>query len=550
MNYELPTILITGASGFVGRYLIENIRDEFNVIGIARRSMHEAGIPYHQNLRWLQCDISDLETVNNAKQHIIDFGGADFIVHLAAYYDFTYKDDPEYERTNIIGTKNILELAKEVKPQRFIFASSIAACEFPSNGNTVNEKTSPNANYHYARSKKIGESLVRNHSQYFSTSVLRFAAIYSDWCEFAPLYKFLSNWLSKNIDSKILGGKGESAIPYIHVHDVCRILKKIVKETGRLPGYDIYNVSGDGSTSHKELFELATRYYFGESIKPYYIPKILTYPGLVFKHLFKHLHLTCEQPFERFWMIKYIDKKLDVDASYTRKVLEWQTESRYHINRRLLFLLEKMKSHPEEWKMKNEAALNRVARRANLILYEEMVRAQESLVKKITDAIFDPKNKAKFSRYGKMNQEDCQCYISTLYHLLMATVRSGDRSLMLKYIDDIAVKRFAEGFQPHEICETLRLYSDLICDHLGSVKEIQNIKQEIYDYVGLTIQLAQDEVEDLYENLLNKISIEKIAESPLLPDCTELKKMIRQLSAFYQINPNDGNHFKDLIDNY
>jgi hypothetical protein len=379
---------------------------------------------------------------------------------------------------------------------------------------------------------------------------LRFAAIYSDWCEFAPLYKFLSNWLSNNIDSKILGGKGESAIPYIHVHDVCRILKIIVRETGRLPGFDIYNVSGDGSTSHKELFELATRYYFGESVKPYYIPKALAYPGLIFKHLLKHLHLTCEQPFERFWMIKYIDKKLDVDSAYTRRVLDWQTESRYHINRRLLFILEKMKSHPDEWKMKNEAALIRVARRANLILYEKMVEAQESLVKNITDSIFDPKNNVRFSRYSKMDQEDCQCYISTLYHLLMATVRSGDRSLMLKYIDDIAIKRFAEGFQPQELCDTLMLYSDIICDHLGSLKELQNIRQEIYDYVGLTIQLAQDEVEDLYENLLKKISIEKIAESPLLPDCTELKKMIRQLSAFYQITPNDGNHFKDLIDNY
>lgn len=33
------------------------------------------------------------------------------------------------------------------------------------------------------------------------------------------------------------------------------------------------------------------------------------------------------------------------------------------------------------------------------------------------------------------------------------------------------------------------------------------------------------------------MSRDSISESPLLPDCEELQKMIRQLSAFYQIFP-------------
>lgn len=65
------------------------------------------------------------------------------------------------------------------------------------------------------------------------------------------------------------------------------------------------------------------------------------------------------------------------------------------------------------------------------------------------------------------------------------------------------------------------------------VKEFSRIKQDIYDYISLTTQLAQDEIEDLYEDLLTKMPKNKISESALLPACKELQKMIRQLSAFY-----------------
>jgi hypothetical protein len=58
--------------------------------------------------------------------------------------------------------------------------------------------------------------------------------------------------------------------------------------------------------------------------------------------------------------------------------------------------------------------------------------------------------------------------------------------------------------------------------------------------------MAIDEVEDHYENLIKKVPAEKIAQSDLLPDCKELQRMIRQLSAFYQISPEEGINYEDL----
>jgi hypothetical protein len=70
---------------------------------------------------------------------------------------------------------------------------------------------------------------------------------------------------------------------------------------------------------------------------------------------------------------------------------------------------------------------------------------------------------------------------------------------------------------------------------------MSKIKQEVYDNIGLSLQLAQDEIEDLYDSLVRKMPGEILARSANLPDCKELQKMIHQLSAFYQVAPEDFN---------
>lgn len=546
MGRRNKSIVLTGASGFIGRYILQNLIEDYKIFAIARRSRKFASIPYHKNLHWIQCDIAKWDSLEEVKKYIQEQGGADYLIHLAAYYDFTYEDNPEYKRTNVIGTENILRLTKEVKINRFIFASSLAACDFSKSNSKINEGASLNSEYLYAWSKKVGEELVEKSSHEFPCSIVRFAAVFSDWCEYAVLFKFLENWLSNKYYSRILGGKGESAIPYIHVHDLFLLIKQIIDKSNSLKSFDVYNCSPDGCTSHKELFEIATRYYLGELVKPIFIPKILAYCGIVYRNIISKLHLTTNQYFERLWMLKYTDLKLDIDSSYTQKVLDWKPTPRYHVLRRMLFLLEKMKSHPEEWNMKNEAALKRVTRRANFLIYEQMIENKEKWLEEITANIYSNKDDTKFKRYNLLSQNDFHCYMSTLYHLLTAAVRSGDRSLMIQYINDIALRRFAEGFEPKEICDTLNVFSEVIIEKLMTIKKLVQFKQDIYDYIGLTIQLAQDEIEDLYEDLIKKIPKDKISKEALLPDCKELQKMIRQLSAFYQIAPEEGKNYEEL----
>ena len=91
------------------------------------------------------------------------------------------------------------------------------------------------AKFEYAVSKRIGEEMVQKYSKFFPTAIIRLAAIYSDWCEYGRLYNFLITWLSKSWKSNILAGKGDAAVPYLHITNLNTIFYKIIKNTKNLP---------------------------------------------------------------------------------------------------------------------------------------------------------------------------------------------------------------------------------------------------------------------------------------------------------------------------
>lgn len=182
----LPSIVITGASGFIGRYFLDFIREQFTIFAVARRSAREANIPDHPNVHWIQWDIANSSQIKEVFRVIQSGGGADFILHLAAFYDFNYTDNIAYRKTNIEGTVNVLELARLLKVKRFIFASSLAARKFPPKGTTINEQTPVDADFDYAKTKKFGEQLLRENARDIPATVIRFAAVFSDFCEYPP----------------------------------------------------------------------------------------------------------------------------------------------------------------------------------------------------------------------------------------------------------------------------------------------------------------------------------------------------------------------------
>ena len=107
--------------------------------------------------------------------------------------------------------------------------------------------------------------MLAEYSDAFPSVIVRFAALFSDWCEYPPLYMFLRTWLSKAWNSRILGGRGESAIPYLHINDATSFLKRVLRQYPALDNGEILIASPDGAVSHEQLYIESTQYYFEDA---------------------------------------------------------------------------------------------------------------------------------------------------------------------------------------------------------------------------------------------------------------------------------------------
>ncbi|MBK7702242.1 MAG: NAD(P)-dependent oxidoreductase [bacterium] len=529
MDERLPGIIVTGASGFVGRHFLEAANGKYRLFCLARRSQFEAGVPRLENQRWTQVDIAHREALLEVADCVIDHGGADIVLHLAGYYDFTYKDNPEYERTNVLGTWNVLDLAQAVGARHFIYSSSVAACRFPPAGTSIDEDSEPDADFPYARSKRAAEKLIREHSGSFQRSILRFAAIYSDWCEYPPVYAFLGNWLSSAWNARLLGGRGASAVPYLHIHDLTTLLLKVAAAGDALPSQCVLNASPSHTTSHREMYCAATKFLHGEECRPVCVPRALALPAVAVRQFVRGL-LGCP-PFERVWMMRYIDRELRVDASRTHALLGWEPTPRYDLRRRLLILVENMKSHPELWRLRNEAAIVHVAQRPNLVMYNHLRRRRESIILGVVGAIRLEQRGYTCRDYERMTEATLQAYVALFFEVLVSAMRTRDHAPVRTYARILAYHRKRRGFALEHVCRAIHAFRDVIRDNLSGIADPVVTPALINEYVDLSLQLALDEIEETYAQLADKSDEpgERADDVNVLSDNIELVKLVDEL---------------------
>ena len=136
VSYATQTVLLTGGAGFIGSHtaqallqrnyrvvIVDNLNDYYDP---ALKKDHLARIqrydPTHTKLAFYKIDIRDKE----ALAAVWEKEKPSLVCHLAAYAGIAFSvNHPEpYLTTNILGTRNLLELAREYSVNNFVFASS------------------------------------------------------------------------------------------------------------------------------------------------------------------------------------------------------------------------------------------------------------------------------------------------------------------------------------------------------------------------------------------------------------------------------------------
>jgi nucleoside-diphosphate-sugar epimerase len=494
---DLPGLIITGSSGFVGRHLVQALREDFRIFGIARRSQRRSGISPHPNVTWFQADIGERPQIDPVFRQIAESGGADTVIHLAAHYDFTGDEDPEYWRTNVIGLRHVLDASVRLGVKHFVFSSSVAACRIPRPGRAITEESPPHGKHIYAVTKREGEAMMFEYSDRLHPIIVRFAALFSDWCEYPPLFLFLETWLARVWNQRILGGQGKSAIPYLHISDLVLFLLEVLGRLDDLKPCEVLIASPDGCVSHQELFEASTASHYGTRLKPIHIPRPLCGPGMWGRDLIGRV--TGDRPFERPWMAEYIDTLMTIDASRTRKRLDWMPRPRLEILRRMPFLIENKKTDPVLWAEVNRAAMKEVHVPTNLKVHWLLERHQDTIMREFTELLTGPHGEQRYARYQSLSPEQHEWHHRLVYRNLLNAVRTHDKGVFMGYCHDLAEQRLKEGYSANELCGALEALNLVCWRVLRRDPETRGMRQAIFDYVTSTLRSGCDQAQEVFE---------------------------------------------------
>ena len=122
-------IAITGASGNAGTALLRNLQGQLSrkpgslqLTGISRRRPDTSQAPY-AGVRWHTLDVG-LESDRPRLEAAL--AGVDSVVHLAWQIQ-PNRDLEQLHRTNVIGTRNVLEAAGKAGAKHIVCASSVGA---------------------------------------------------------------------------------------------------------------------------------------------------------------------------------------------------------------------------------------------------------------------------------------------------------------------------------------------------------------------------------------------------------------------------------------
>jgi nucleoside-diphosphate-sugar epimerase len=346
-------VIVTGASGFLGSAITIDLSRHYRVFAVDQREPGAALRKAAGEVVWQRLDISQTDELTGVFQHIRrKWGHIDFVVHLAAFYHFGKDPRSEYARTNVQGTANVIRAAKSTGAKRIIFASSVAAMEPPPPGQTLTEKTPASDYLPYAKSKAEGEKLLAEASDDLPAIVIRIGAAFSDWCELPALYSLIRLWGRPGVLGRMIPGAGKSGMPYIHRDDLVRLVRRCLELHEGLSPFEIFLACQQGAVLHNDLFPLIQQIVGKVLIpRPIHVPPAFASIGLYSKLALGYL--TRNLPYEKPWMLKFIDRPWVADTTYTQRKLGWNCSPGRGVLERFPFILQQCVQQHALWEERN-----------------------------------------------------------------------------------------------------------------------------------------------------------------------------------------------------
>jgi len=245
-------ILITGNKGFIGskicKILKKNYQDNIDFFGYDLVEGNDI------------LDKFKLDKLFEAEQF-------DMVLHLAALAGVRRSEDypQKYSDTNIIGTRNLIEMCKNYKVDKFIFFSSssvLGGSKNKKDGLKEDDLYQPQS--FYANSKAMGEFLVKASGlDYF---IIRPFTVYGEnGRKDMVIYKWINQIKAKKPISFF--GDGKTSRGYTYVEDLAQATIDLIQKLKQKKFQEIIHLGGSEIIQLQELLKLFQKHTKKKNIK-------------------------------------------------------------------------------------------------------------------------------------------------------------------------------------------------------------------------------------------------------------------------------------------
>ncbi|MFC2106769.1 NAD-dependent epimerase/dehydratase family protein [Bacteroidota bacterium] len=253
-NTNRINALITGSSGFMGKYLVSEFLDKDCPIKINKLigfDQHENDAINDERFSFIKGDVRNFQDVLEACK------GIDLVVHAAAIVDWGTRPESEVYDVNVKGTENIVKACKENNVKAMIFTSSLDAVFTGKPQVDIDESVPYPEKFHsmYCKSKCLGEKIVLSeNSESFRTCALRPSDVYG---EDDPYHiESLINMAKSGFYVRLGNGKSKSQHVYVGNIAYAHVLAgKALLENNEKIGGNAYFITDSKGTNFFKFFD-------------------------------------------------------------------------------------------------------------------------------------------------------------------------------------------------------------------------------------------------------------------------------------------------------
>ncbi|MCR4663333.1 MAG: dTDP-glucose 4,6-dehydratase [Endomicrobiaceae bacterium] len=260
----MKNILVTGGAGFIGsnfvRYMLNKHKDykivNLDLLTYAGNIKSLDDIKDNPNYLFVKGDITDNKLVDK----IVSDNKIDVIINFAAesHVDRSITNPDIFVKTNILGTQNLLEVAKKYKIEKFFQISTDEV--YGSLGKTgfFTEKTPLSPNSPYSASKASADLLVMAYHHTFDLNV-NITRCSNNYGPYQFPEKLIPLFITNALDNKQvpLYGDGLNIRDWLFVEDHCSAIDTVLHK-GK--NGEIYNVGGNNEKTNKYITDTILKY--------------------------------------------------------------------------------------------------------------------------------------------------------------------------------------------------------------------------------------------------------------------------------------------------